>query len=326
MQKASTIIIGCGVSGLTCGVRLLEAGFDVTIVAKSVPPNTTSDAAAAIWYPYRAYPEDRVLAWCKKSYETFVQLSTVEQTGVSFTELYEIFIQQIQDPNWVTVVSGFHRLGSDELSPGYVDGYAATVPLMETPIYMPYLMERFAKLGGKIEKLNQEIQNLEDLYADTPLIINCTGIGAGKLCKDPLVFPVRGQVISTLNPGLTRGVVDEVGPMGLTYIIARSKDCILGGTAQENDWNMAVDEETSNDILHRCQQLEPRLRGLEVLGAKVGLRPGRSEIRLEIERATSKCSVIHNYGHGGAGFTLSWGCAEDVLELAKGVFPAITSA
>jgi D-amino-acid oxidase len=76
-----------------------------------------------------------------------------------------------------------------------------------------------------------------------------------------------------------------------------------------------------NDILHRCQQLETRLRGLEIFGAKVELRPGRSEIRLEIERTTNKCSVIHNYGYGGAGFTLSWGCAEDVLELAKGGSP-----
>jgi len=62
-NKPPILVLGCGVSGLSCGIRLLECGFDVTIVARDLPPETTSNRAAAIWYPYKAFPEDNGWAW-----------------------------------------------------------------------------------------------------------------------------------------------------------------------------------------------------------------------------------------------------------------------
>jgi len=317
MKSINTIVIGCGVSGLSCGVRLLEENFDVTILAKLIPPNTTSDKAAAIWYPYRAYPKYKVLPWGKKTFEKFLQLSHLPGTGVSFTELHDIFTHEEPDPWWKSAVSEFRRLLPTELPQGYVDGYAAKVPLIETPIYMPYLVNLFRDLGGKIEMLQEDIKSPSELYRENLLIINCTGLGAGKLFKDLQVFPVRGQVISTINPGIKRGVADVTGPLALSYIIPRSNDCILGGTDEEHNCSEEVDSETSKEILRRCQQLDARLYGLDILDAKAGLRPGRRKIKLKLEYVTDKCAVIHNYGHGGAGFTLSWGCADSVVSLAK---------
>ena len=63
--------------------------------------------------------------------------------------------------------------------------------------------------------------------------------------------------------------------------------------------------------------MAPKLKDAKILDHKVGLRPGRTEVRLEAAKVSNNCTVIHNYGHGGAGFTLSWGCAEDVLNLVK---------
>jgi D-amino-acid oxidase len=96
--------------------------------------------------------------------------------------------------------------------------------------------------------------------------------------------------------------------------VPRSQDIVLGGTAQEGDERLAPDQATAAAILERCARLEPRLRGAEVLEHKVGLRPGRPSVRLEAERRAGGL-LVHNYGHGGAGVTLSWGCADEVARL-----------
>ncbi|HEV2744518.1 MAG TPA: FAD-dependent oxidoreductase, partial [Rubrobacter sp.] len=103
---------------------------------------------------------------------------------------------------------------------------------------------------------------------------------------------------------------------GVTYIVPRSRDCVLGGTAEEGEWGTKPDPGTAAAILRRCSALEPRLAGAEVLGHGVGLRPGRSEVRLARE-AGDGLTLVHNYGHGGSGITLSWGCAEEALRLVR---------
>jgi D-amino-acid oxidase len=317
MKKTKVLVLGCGVSGLTCGIRLLERHFNVTIIAHAVSPNTTSDVAAAIWYPYKAYPEEQVLEWGRFSFNEFLQLSKISGTGVSLVELVLLFDHAATDPWWKNVVHHFRHASPEELPSGYIDGYIAQVPLIETPVYMQYLMKRFTDLGGKIQKLNKEISALGELYPENKLIVNCAGLGAHKVCGDKEVYPIRGQVIRMSNPGIKRSLIDESGPLALTYIVPRSNDCILGGTAEENEWSLQINPSTAQDIVHKCQQLEPSLRGANILGHMVGLRPGRKEVRLELERVSTECGVIHNYGHGGAGFTLSWGCAEEVVKLAE---------
>ena len=66
--------------------------------------------------------------------------------------------------------------------------------------------------------------------------------------------------------------------------------------------------------MSKCQSLWPELDRSKVVGVSVGLRPSRKEVRLEVENITGR-KVVHNYGHGGAGVTLSWGCADEVVRL-----------
>jgi len=308
------LIIGCGVSGLTCGIRLLEQGFAVTIVARDLPPDTTSNVAAAIWYPYKAFPEDRVLAWGKVTLDEFYRLMDVPDSGISAVTLREALTRPAPDPWWKAAVRSFRRAAPDELPRGYRDGYVVEIPLIETPTYMRYLMRRYSESGGRIEQ--GSVSRLAELTADHRLIVNCAGVGAREVAGDESVYPIRGQVVRVERlAGVGCWLAEDAGDAP-TYIIPRGDDCILGGTSQDNNWSLDADAETAADILRRCQQIEPTLKDAAILEHRVGLRPGRPEVRLELEAIDDTCAVIHNYGHGGAGFTLSWGCADEVASLA----------
>ena len=306
-------MVGCGVTGLTTAICLREADLDARILTAELPPATTSSVAAAVWYPYKAYPEERVLSWGSRTFEVFEKLSEVPESGVLMREGVEIWHQKVPDPWWADAVGGVRRCSEDELPPGYSDGHAFIAPVVEMPIYLQYLMDRFIASGGSVER--RILSSLDEVDAD--VVVNCVGLGARDLVGDISMQPIRGQIVRVSNPGLERFVLDEVNPEGVTYIVPRSHDCILGGTAEEGEWNLEPDPDTAAGILRRCTHLEPRLRGAAVLEHRVGLRPGRPEIRLE--REDGEVPRVHNYGHGGSGITLSWGCAEEVLRLVEGV-------
>ena len=316
-KNLEIIVIGCGVSGLTTGIRLLEGNFRVKILAYSLPPNTTSDIAAAYWSPFRVYPEGRVLKWGRFSLGRFMELCEFSGAGVSIVQLLELYDHRVEELWWKSAVDDYRRAKPEELPTGFVDGYFVDVPLIETPIYMNYLLKRFSELGGIINNLDEKIKSIHELFTNNRLIINCSGLGALDLCGDKEVYPIRGQIIRVSNPGIRRCYHHESSNCKITYIVPRSMDCILGGTAEENNWDTEVDQETANEILNSCQRIEPRLIEAQILEHRVGLRPGRSEVCLEMEKVSNNCAVIHNYGHGGAGFTLSWGCAEEALELTQ---------
>lgn len=312
-RPVSALVIGCGVSGLTCAVRLQEAGYHVAIHARELPPATTSNVAAALWYPYRCAPKEKVLLWSKATFDELMRRHAEGVPGVVPTTFIELFDHDAPHPWWAEAVGGVERLGAEALPPGYVVGYAATVPVVETPLYLPYLVKRFEAGGGVI--VTRELRSLAEACAESALVINCAGLGARELAGDQEVFPIRGQVVRVSNPGVRRALTDDEGPRRVSYTIPRQTDVILGGTALPNVWDTTPDAATTETILRRCRALEPALATADVLEVRVGLRPGRSAVRLECERVGASV-VIHNYGHGGAGFTLAWGCADDVRRLA----------
>ena len=313
-MRADVIVVGCGVIGLTAAISLRESGLDAGIVTAELPQATTSSVAAAIWYPYKAYPEDRVLSWGSKTYEVLGELSDLPQSGVLMREGVEIWHHQVPDPWWVDAVPHVRRCREDELPEGYADGHAFTAPVVEMPIYLSYLMDRFAASGGTVQQ--RTLSSVDEVAGEARVVVNCVGLGARDLVDDTSMQPIRGQIVRVRNPGLQRFTLDEVNPEGVTYIVPRSADCILGGTADEGKWDLEPDPETAEGILRRCTRLEPRLEGVAVLEHKAGLRPGRPAIRLERE-SRDDFPLIHNYGHGGSGITLSWGCAEETLRLVQ---------
>jgi D-amino-acid oxidase len=307
------IVIGCGVSGLSSGIRLLERGHDVRIWARDLPPNTTSNIAAAIWHPYKVFPQELALAWGRRGFESLAALaSSAPESGVSLVEALEVYGEPVSDPWWRECVREFRRATPAELGPENADGFVFGTILVETGIYMEYLVRRFREHGGEIEQ--RRVDSLDEPLGECEVVVNCSGLGSRQLVGDDRVYPIRGQIVRTERLPIDRVILDEDESRGVTYIVPRSTDCILGGTAQPGNWSLEPDMVTAEAIMERCARLAPEVRGARVLEHLVGLRPGRDALRLEAERR-GKGLVVHNYGHGGAGITLSWGCADDVADL-----------
>ena len=110
-------------------------------------------------------------------------------------------------------------------------------------------------------------------------------------------------------------VRDENHPAGRAYVHPRAHDCILGGTL-EHSWDSSVDLDTGESILRRCRDIAPKLAEATVIEHVVGLRPARPTVCLEEDSREERGPLIlHNYGHGGAGITISWGCADEIASL-----------
>ena len=310
------LILGAGVSGLSVGIVLLKQGYSVEIWAKDVPPHTTSDVAAALWYPYLCNPRDKAITWSKDTHDYLTAYALPDpRSGCIMRSFIELFEEPVGEPWWADAVDEYRHALPEELPPGYVDGYQTDVVLMDSEVYMRWLVDVFTELGGVITI--REVSDFSEACAANPVVINCTGLGSRQLCGDERVYPVRGQVVRASLNSFSDIVVSETAS-GLSLIAPRIDDVVLGGTTQANNWNTEVDEKDTAEILRKVAALSPAFADVNVLDVKVGLRPARDEVRLETEQMDGGV-VIHNYGHGGAGYTLSWGCAQDVLALFEGV-------
>ena len=320
-QDGKVAVIGAGVMGLSCGVRLLEHGWRVTILARERTPNTTSDVAPALWMPFRAFPIDRVLAWARASHAEFRRLAQMPETGVAMVPLFQYFDQPAPPPWWCDGFIPFTKLERAELGDRFQAGYKIEIPFIDTSVYMPWLLDRFAKLGGDLQAAT--LGSLDEVAEEFSLIVNCSGVGARELVRDEKVFPIRGEVVWVRKPDGIGSAIVEVGDgPAPTYVVPRRGHILLGSVVQENDWDWRPRREVANDIIERCAAIQPLLKDFSLLAHKVGLRPGRTEVRLELEQPANGCAVIHNYGHGGSGFTTSWACADEVVQLARNTTPA----
>ena len=312
-MKHRVAIIGAGVSGLTCAIVFAENGCEVAILAEQIGDRTDSAAAAAIWYPYDVGSGSDVVPWALVSYGRFLELARAPHTGVSVVEL-RVFsrVSPIEPPDWAQPFATRALAGSD-IPDVFVSGFSIRVPLIETSKYLSYLKTRLANAGGSVTGAVR-FESLKEVDRSFDLVINCSGIGARELASDVAMEPHRGQVAIVDKVSLPYAVVCDDPP--LMYAIPRSQDCVLGGTNEVSD-NRAPDSAATAAIIKECQSAlgfsAPKL-----IAERVGLRPGRkSGVRVAVETLPDGRSIIHNYGHGGAGFTLSWGCAQTVLELAR---------
>ncbi|MDP6703786.1 MAG: FAD-dependent oxidoreductase [Candidatus Thalassarchaeaceae archaeon] len=304
-------VVGAGVSGLSCAVRLLEAGHEVEVISDRFSPDTVSDVAAAIWYPFLTAPADRADGWGVATYAELERLAEQESdSGVRMRDGKEYLREAVDPPEWSEDIAAFRILDDNEIPEGYVFGWQFRAPVIEMPLYMPWLRSRVEALGGSF--VQSFVEDLNEVSGE--VVVNCVGLGARELCDDEDVRPARGQIIFIdQDPGI--GHFDQT-PETLTYTIPRSDVTVLGGTAQIDDWGMDIRPEDYDLILSKVEALWPQLDRSKIVGEAVGLRPSRSEVRLEVEYIGEK-KVVHNYGHGGAGVTLSWGCAEEVANLVS---------
>jgi D-amino-acid oxidase len=299
------VVVGAGVVGLSCAVRLLEAGHEVGVVARDLPQETTSSVAAALWYPYRAYPFERVTAWAQTTYDALLGLAEDDRAGVVVRSGTEVLRSPAGRPWWADAVPELRD--PTDLPPGYVAGWSFDAPVVEMPIYLDWLVRRIEDLGGTVTRMA-----LSALPDQAEVVVNAAGLGGRLLGADESLMPVRGQVVLVEQVGLEQWWLDSTGP---TYVVPRSHDVVVGGTDDEGAWERRPDEAVARDILERARRLVPQLAGARVLKHRVGLRPARPTVRLEERTGARGNRVIHCYGHGGAGVTLSWGCADEVAAL-----------
>ncbi len=315
--RLDVLVIGAGVSGLTTGVCLAEAGLSVLIRAKCPPGQTTSAAAGALWGLHLVESGDRALDWGRRTLAELTGLAGEAASGVRVVSGIQAATPAGAWPEWARVLDDFRPCRAGELPTGYQAGWRCTAPLVDMPVYLGYLLGRFTAAGGAIEA--GVAGSLADAAGEAPAVVNCTGVGARDLVPDPQVTPVRGQVVVVRNPGLDEFFVADGGPPPeLLYFFPHRGVVVLGGTLEYGSRELRPDPRTAERILDGCAALEPRLRGAEVVAHRVGLRPARPKVRVEAQRLPGGTLLCHNYGHGGAGVTLSWGCAREIAGLVVG--------
>jgi D-amino-acid oxidase len=305
-------VIGAGVSGLTTAVVLAEAGVRVHVVAEDLP-GRTSLAAGAMWGPYLVEPKEKVDEWSQNSLEVFRALADDPRTGVRITSGIEASRYADAPPEWATMLPGFQPCGPDELPPGFSTGYRFEVPLIDMPVYLAYLQARLLATGTTITQ--DTVTNLDE-PALGPVVVNCSGLGARQLADDRDLRPIRGQHVIVTNPGITEFFSEDTGTSpDLLCIYPHGDTVALGGTAIDGRADLAPDPAAAEAILRRCTAVEPRLANARILSHRIGTRPTRMAVRVEAEHRPTGRTILHNYGHGGAGVTLSWGCAHDIRRL-----------
>jgi D-amino-acid oxidase len=311
-MSAEVTVVGAGVIGLTCALGLAESGLRVRVVARDRLADTTSGVAAAVWYPYRAYPYERVLGWSDASYRTFARLAADDPgAGVRMRLGTELLRADAPDPWWAGAVPDLTKV--TDVPAGFVAGWRFPAPVIDMSRYLPWLEGRLGAHGVRPEALTVDRLGSGDGLGG--VVVDCAGLGARELVPDPSVTPVRGQVVLCGQVGLEEWVVDDGDEShGLTYVVPRIDDIVVGGTAEEGSFDRRVDPGVAAAILERARGLVPALAGAPVRAHRVGLRPARPAVRLDAEVRDGR-RVVHCYGHGGAGVTLSWGCAADVVAL-----------
>jgi D-amino-acid oxidase len=301
------VVIGAGVSGLTTAISLAEVGLRVRVLAEKPPARTTSALAGASWGPYLA-SEPRVVDWSEATRKELELIAAQDASGVHLVPGMEAAPDPVEPPVWARGVPGFRMCETHELPSGYSTGWRYVIPLVDMPVYLSYLERRLAERGCAVE--HATVNDFTEVAGLAPVIVNCTGLAARDLVPDPEVSPTRGQLVVVRNPGVDYFFQDQVDGPDLTYFLPHGDHVVLGGKAVPGGGSTEPDPAVAVEIIERCVRIEPKLRGAEVIGHRVGWRPTRPEVRVGRDGA-----IVHNYGHGGSGVTLSWGCAREVVDL-----------
>ena len=336
-------VVGAGVVGFSTAYCLAgkfgDSGVSVTVIADKFSPNTTSDKSGAFIQPVDFRHQQtlekekfdvRTQQWALDTFDFFHSLYHTEVAAeilMSLVSGYKFVPHGTELPWWKDLVVGFHCIPSDSLevqrfvktpqSHRSLSVWVYSTYVVDCRHYLPWLMAGFVRKGGMVEQ--RRLKSLDELRG-YDIVVNCTGLGAAELVGDHDVHPVRGQAVLVKAPWIKHFVIDvhEKNKEEMAYILPRSGDVLLGGTAVSGNWNETVDPATSEAIVSRCAALLPSLRGAEVIGAWAGGRPVRKTVRLEKkERGSGQPLLIHNYGHGGQGVTLHWGCALDVSRIVE---------
>ncbi len=388
MARPSILILGGGISGVTCGVVLQALGFQTRIVCQHwlgadmsshqrLDPRFASAYPAASIIPHTVQVDD--ISWHMHCGQLFFRrLLDFGVQGIRLQRHFEVFEAPCPIPEYAGEMPEF-----EELQPGdkterdaprrcpdqHVFGWSFRTLFAEMPKYRSFLASLYEELGGTVRF---PMLATPDLLKQVPeeVVLNCSGAWSRLLFKDELESRFVRGVLLRVDHGGCMPVHYRTGqptsynyhsdstvygqPDGTAadvYFYPRSDACLLGGTRHrslplnEDDIGQCdPDSETlwrgetysgemiqipaadrpgmyhsvPRPILDLNVQLVQGLTGVDMrrfpVTAMTGLRHQRQQIRLESQVFGSRC-VIHNYGHGGAGVTLSWSCAVKVAQM-----------
>jgi D-amino-acid oxidase len=347
-------IIGAGVSGLTCATVLANQ-YDVSIFAREVGPLSDSRLATAVWHiylikgPKELEAGDRHLAWGERTLVRLIEIASAEPaSGVEMVhgvELYRIDEPSVH-PAWVDIakkrmdlrfltrdeIANYNAIGHLPISDNHKRaieakpvkwGYTLFAPATKMDNYLSWLLSGVKDRNIPINQC--ELQSLDQVATNVDIIVNCTSLGSRQLVGDDGFTPYRGQyfILSSDSNAPKFYVGDDYHPLGMSYAIPRAGQVMVGGTAEANCADLSPTI-SWDDVAERAGLYFPWIKtaaARQPLGAPVvGIRPVRAQgVRLEADHSLARVPVVHNYGHGGSGFSLSWGCAEQVLAEVSGL-------
>jgi glycine/D-amino acid oxidase-like deaminating enzyme len=314
----------------------------VSVLAERIGAETDSIKATAVWHVYLVPETEQVLGWAGETLRRLHEISESEPwCGVELirgVELYRATPAHI--PSWAHIPRYFARLTDEELDAlnqtipaGLTEeeavairaapvtwGYHIEAPAADMAVYLPWL-ERMLRARASVTLQKRRINLFEELAERYDVIINCSGIGARELADDQDFEPYKGQyfVLRKANGCPPTYVGDDEHPLGMAYMIPRAGEVMVGGCAERglDDLNLTLDfKETMRRAGLFVPWLLERVAADQARPPVVGVRPcRRSGIRLELDRDATSIPVVHNYGHGGSGFSLSWGCATEVARI-----------
>lgn len=322
------VVVGAGVVGLTCAVRLAEAGFETHIQARDLAVEAPSGAGCGLWLP-PPNSGDREFGWAAASFTELSTLADDDRTGVTLLPgtLLSRASAAIR-PGWAQWLERRAGLSLDleEVSrphPGYGSGWRVRVPVIEPARYLRYLLRRFEAADGMVTRTA--------LTALPPrgTVVNATGVASHSLARDPDLSGDRVQLVAFGGEGLDqrtdRWWVDADGFDGRAphlFGVPAGDRLLVGAAVHEGDWGNGVDPDGVQDVRSRAAAVVPGLAALPVVATPVGSVPRRSSVRLELVsggKGSPQRRLVHCYGHGLAGYTLSWGCADEVVDVVTGL-------
>lgn len=326
---ARIAVVGAGAVGLSTAVQIQELlpSAKMTLIADKFTTETTSNGAAGIFNPTLTktpgVPLPLLKTWLRDSWQHYHELVHSPDAGLAGVQILSGFrFVTKPDKNMLEADCVYQHIPLEEkqlnMFPGdrYKYGWFVTTMTVECTKYLPYLMEQFQKKGGHIQK--RKLSSLEELAGQYDVVVNCTGVGSIDLVNDKKLVPNRGHVIKVKAPWMKHFVY--TGDDYCCYVIPGHELVTIGGTRTSNDMDINVRPEDTKTILENAYKIVPSLKNAPVVFEWIGFRPHREPLRVEAEVlkfSSGNLQVVHNYGHGAEGISLSWGTGTHAARLVK---------
>jgi glycine/D-amino acid oxidase-like deaminating enzyme len=261
-EQRECAVLGCGAVGLATGILLQRHGFRVTIYARDLPPNTTSNIAGGLWSPYYVGDEGSLTPAFKEQFQAaarhahrhFRSLVGAEY-GVRWVDSFFAGDDHVAVPDFLAGLSDLFPRAADfgpaeHPFPRRHARRSATM-LIQTPGYLRAIERDFRRAGGRI--VVREFRDVRQVLGLVePTVVNCTGLGARELFGDRELIPAKGQMTILLPQPEIEYMLGIDGEA--LYMIPREDGILLGGTFERNVWDLSPNPREAERILqgHRA--------------------------------------------------------------------------